>query len=182
MTRTTAAVLAALLALLAVPLRGAEPDDAVHITPLVRDGRLLVSFELPGGVTDEVRETIRSGLQTSFVYDFELRRGVPLWLDRVLAVATVNATVQYDNLTGRHQLSRSIDGRVEDARTTESEAEVERWLTRFERLPLFGTDGLEPNSEYYVRVRARARPRSTWSLLPWDRGGVWGHARFTFLP
>jgi hypothetical protein len=181
-TSRRATLLVACLALLSVSVRGAEPDDGVRVTPLVRDGQLLVSFELPGGVTDEVRQTIRSGLQTSFVYDFELRRGVPLWLDRVLAVATVSATVQYDNLTGRHQLSRSIDGRVEEARTTESEAEVERWLTRFERLPLFATEGLEPNSEYYVRVRARARPRSTWSLLPWDRGGVWGHARFTFLP
>ena len=65
---------------------------------------------------------------------------------------------------------------------TENQAEVDRWLTKFDRVPLFRTTELEPNAEYYVRVRARARPRSTWSLLPWDRTGAWGHARFTFLP
>jgi hypothetical protein len=171
----------ALVAALSV-IVAAAPGDEVRITPLVRDGQVLVSFDLAGGVTDEVRQTIGSGLQTSFVSEFELRRGVTLWLDRTLALVTVTASVQYDNLTRRHQLSRSIDGRVESAQVSENEGEVERWLTHFDRLPLFATSDLEPNAEYYVRVRARARPRSTWSLLPWDRGGAWGHARFTFLP
>jgi hypothetical protein len=165
---------------LAAPV--ADPPDVVRVTPLPRDGEVYVSFALDGGVTDEVRETIASGLQTAFVYDFELRRDVPGWVDRTIATASVTASVQYDNLTRRHQLSRSVDGRVEAARVTEDIGDVVRWLTTFERLPLFSTAELEPNSEYYVRVRARARPRSTWSLLPWDRGGAWGHAKFTFLP
>jgi len=165
---------------LAAPL--ADPPDVVRVTPLARDGEVYVSFTLDGGVTDEVRETISSGLQTAFVYEFELRRNVPAWVDRTLATATVTASVQYDNLTRRHQLTRSVDGRVEAAQVTEDLNEVVRWLTTFNRLPLFSTSDLEPNAEYYVRVRARARPRSTWSLLPWDRGGAWGHAKFTFLP
>jgi Domain of unknown function (DUF4390) len=165
---------------LAAPL--ADPPDVVRVTPLPRDGEVYVSFALDGGVTDDVRETIASGLQTAFVYDFELRRDVPGWVDRTIATATVTASVQYDNLTRRHQLSRSVDGRVEAARVTEDIDDVVRWLTTFERLPLFSTAELEANSEYYVRVRARARPRSTWSLLPWDRSGAWGHAKFTFLP
>jgi hypothetical protein len=162
-----------------VPSGGAEP---IRVMPLPRDGQVYVSFELAGGVTDEIRETIRSGLPTSFAYDFELRRDTALWVDRTIAMATVVATVQYDNLTRRHQLSRVIDGRVEAALVTENPAEVVPWLTKFDRVPLFRTADLEPNAEYYVRVRARARPRSTWSLLPWDRNSAWGHARFTFLP
>lgn len=174
----------ALIVLASLSVAAAPPltPGPIRVTPLARDGQLLVSFELPGAVTGEIRETIRSGLPTSFAYDFELRRGVPLWIDRTLAVATVLATVQYDNLTGRHQLSRSIDGRVEAALVTEDAATVEQWLTRFDRVPIFSTADLETNAEYYVRVRARARPKSTWSILPWERGGAWGHARFTFLP
>src|SRR4051812_7945479 len=171
-----------LLALAAPAARAADPPDVVRVTPLARDGEVYVTFTLDGGVTDEVRETIASGLQTAFVYEFELRRHVAMWVDRTIATATVTASVQYDNLTRRHQLSRSVDGRVETARVTEDANQVARWLTTFDRLPLFSTSDLEPNSEYYVRVRARARPRSTWSLLPWDRGGAWGHAKFTFLP
>jgi hypothetical protein len=172
--------LSAFIVALAAP--AADPPETVRVTPLPRDGDVFVSFALDGGVTDEVRETIASGLQTAIVYDFELRRDVPGWVDRTIATATVTASVQYDNLTRRHQLSRSVDGRVEAARVTEDIGDVVRWLTTFERLPLFSTADLEPNSEYYVRVRARARPRSTWSLLPWDRGGASGHAKFTFLP
>jgi Domain of unknown function (DUF4390) len=154
--------------------------ELIRVTPLVRDGHVLVSFELSGGFTDEVRETIQSGLQTTFSYDLELRRGVPVWVDRTLAISTVSASVQFDNLTRRHQLSRSVDGRVEEAKVTEREDDVQRWLTSVERLPLFRTADLEPNAEYYVRVRVRTRPKATWSLWPWGTG-IWGHARFTFL-
>jgi hypothetical protein len=175
-------LLFALLALTRPTLQAAGPVEAIRMRPLVRDGQVYVTFDLAGGLTDEVRETIRSGLPTTFVYEFELRRGIPLWIDRTLVVTTVTATVQYDNLTRRHQLSRTIDGRVEPAEVTESDAVVERWLTSFERLPIFSTNDLEPNVEYYVRVRAQARPRSTWSLWPWASGGASGHARFTFLP
>jgi hypothetical protein len=155
--------------------------DAVRVTPLARDGQVYVSFSLDGGLTPDMRETIRSGLQTTYAYDIELRRGVAIWFDRTLAATTVTATVQFDNLTRRHQLSRSIDGRVDAAEVTESEEEMGKWMTSFDHLPLFSTSDLEPNSEYYVRVRARTRPRSTWSLWPWG-GAQWGHASFTFIP
>jgi uncharacterized protein DUF4390 len=161
---------------------GPSAPDAIRVTPLVRDGQVYVTLRITGAFSNELRDTIKSGLQTTFVYDFELRRGVALWVDRTLALATVQASVHFDNLTQRHQLSRSVDGRVEAATVTESEAEAERWLTSFERLALFSSAELEPNSEYYVRVRVQARPRSTWSFWPWERGSAWGHARFTFLP
>jgi hypothetical protein len=55
-------------------------------------------------------------------------------------------------------------------------------LTKFERLPLFSSAGLEPNAEYYLRVRARTSPRTSWVLWPlWGRE-VAGIAKFTFIP
>lgn len=79
-------------------------------------------------------------------------------------------------------LSRSFDGRIEGNRVTEDEADVRRWLTVFERLPLFATADLELNSEYYVRVRARTQPHDSWLFWPWDRGLVSANANFTFIP
>ncbi len=154
----------------------------LHVQPLARDGRVLVSFELAGGVDRDVEEAIHSGLLTTFTYEVELRRGVTLWLDRTVQEATVSVTVQYDNLTRQHQVQVLVDGRVQDARVTTDEDAVRRALTVFERLPLFTTDGLEPNSEYDVRVRARTRPRGGWFLWPFDRGVAAGRARFTFIP
>lgn len=173
------------LAVAAAGLMGATLLAAVtiRVTPLARDGQLLVSFELAEGFTDEVRAAIHSGLATTFTYDIELRRGVPFWVDRAIASATVEASVRYDNLTRRHQLSRTVNGRIEpNAIVTENEDVVRRWLTTFERLPLFSTTDLETNDEYYVRVRVRTRPRTSWALLPWGGGAASGEAKFTFIP
>jgi hypothetical protein len=170
---------ASVLILLGVCLRAAE---VVRVRPLARDGVVLVSFELAEGFTDDVQTAIHAGLPVTFAYDVELRRGVPLWIDRAIAASTVTASVRFDNLTRRHQLSRTLDGRMEpDATVTENEDIVKRWLTTFERLPLFKTTYLEPNAEYYVRVRARTHPRN--SLFPWPwSGGASGLSKFTFIP
>jgi hypothetical protein len=141
-----------------------------------------VSVDLSDGLTADVREAIRSGLSTTFSYVVELRRGASAWFDQTIAAVTISATVRFDNLTRRYQMSRTVDGRVEDAQPTEDADAVARWMTHIERLPLSRTGTLDANAEYYVRVRAHARPRTTWVLWPWDRGLVAGIARFTFIP
>jgi hypothetical protein len=171
-----------LAVLLAFALFDAGAPDGIQVTTLARDGHVLVSFVLAGDVLEEAEAGIQAGLPTTFTYEVELRRSVSIWFDRTLETVTVAASVQFDTLTGRHQLSRSQDGRLEDSRVTENRAEVRRYLTSFERLPLFATADLEPNVEYYVRVRVRTRPRVTWFFWPWDRGLASGRARFTYIP
>ena len=172
-------LLGVLLATLTAPLTAA---DIVRVNSLARDGKVWVSFELADGFTPDVRDAIHSGLPTTFTYDIEMRRSVPFWPDRTLASATIAVSVTYDNLTRRHSLSRSFDGRIEGNRVTEDETEVRRWLTAFDRLPLFATADLEANTEYYVRVRAQTQPHDSWFFWPWDRGLVSANASFTFIP
>ena len=176
--RLRCALLLAVAALTA-PLAAAE---VVHVSSLARDGKVWVSFELQDGFSPEVRDVIHSGLPTTFTYDVELRRNMPFWPDRTLASATIAVSVTYDNLTRRHQLSRVFDGRLEGNLVTEDEADVRRWLTVFERLPLFATAALEANTEYYVQVRARTEPHDAWFFWPWDRGMASANANFTFIP
>jgi hypothetical protein len=155
--------------------------DTLKVVPLVREGQLLVSCQLADGYTKDVHDVIQSGLKTTFTYTVELRLKVPVWVDRVVETATVTTTVQFDNLTRRHSMSRYLDGRVEDARVTEDEAVVREWLTAFEKLPLFKTSRLEANREYYVVVRAAARPSSNVPIWPWGTS-VSGMTKFTFIP
>lgn len=152
------------------------------VQPIARDGQVLVSFELSNGLTPDVRDAIQSGLPTTFSYVVELRRATAIWLDRLIASVTISVSVRFDNLTRRYQMSRSVDGRVEEARPTEDQDAVRLWMTRFDRVPVSVTSTLEANGEYNVRVRAQARPRNTWSLWPWDRRSIFGYAKFTFLP
>jgi hypothetical protein len=156
--------------------------QTMRVNSLARDDRVLVSFELPDAFNDDLRAAIQSGLPTSITYDVELRKATSLWVDRLIATARVTAGVRFDNLTRRYQVSVMRDGRVDETRVTESEEVVRRELTVFQRLPLFSTATLEPNAEYYVRVRAETRPRNSLFVLPWERGGVLGSTKFTFLP
>ena len=140
-----------------------------------------VSCALSDGFTPELRDAIRSGLSITFTYDIELRRTVPIWPDRTLTFATVAVSVTYDTLTRRHQLTRTVDGRIDASKITEDEVEVRRWLTGLESLPLFATSRLEPNTEYYIRVRARTQPHDSVVFWPWDRG-LSANTPFTFIP
>jgi hypothetical protein len=172
----------ALAAVLAIAATVAVSAQTIRVTSLARADRVLVSFELSQGFNEDVRAAIQSGLPTSITYDVELRKATSLWVDRLVGTARVTASVRFDNLTRRYQVSVMQDGRVEDSKVTDSEDAVQQALTVFSRLPLFSTTTLEPNAEYYVRVRAETRPRNTLFALPWERGGVLGSTKFTFLP
>jgi hypothetical protein len=162
---------------LATTLAAAE---GLRIVPLVRDDRVLVTFELADGFTEEVRAAIRSGLKTTFTYTVDLRLEVPAWVDRTIATTVVANSVEYDNLTRLHNVVRVLDGKVESTQVTESETIVRQLLTSFQRLPLFRTSILEPNREYYVRISATARPSNGAFLWPWG-SGTSGQAKFTFV-
>jgi len=158
--------------------------QTIQVTPLAREGKIYVSFKLAEGLTDEVSEAIHSGLTVTFSYDVDLKRSAAVWIDRTIASATVSASVKYDTLTRRYSVTRAYDGRISSAESTESDDVVRGWLTSFERLPLFTTNGLEPNAEYYLRVRVRTSPKIAMMFFwPWgERHDVAGMARFTFIP
>jgi uncharacterized protein DUF4390 len=154
----------------------------VRVTPLVREGRVWVSFGVADGLTPDLRQAVFSGLPVTFTYDIDLRRGVAFWPDRVIKTVTIAITVTFDTLTRRHALVRTFDGRIEATKSTEDEAEVRRWLTGLDAVPLFPTSDLEANTEYYVRVRARTKPQDSIIFWPWDSGLVSTNANFTFIP
>jgi hypothetical protein len=156
----------------------AQAAETLRITPIVGEHHVLVSFELADAYTDAVRQAIASGLRTTFTYQLELRTSASIWMDRTIVTAVVTASDRFDNLTRRHTLTRTIDGRVEDALVSDNENVVRQWLTTWNRLPLCETSKLDPTRDYYVRINARARP-SGESLLGLART-ISGQAKFTF--
>lgn len=168
--------------LLALSLPSVALAQSLKVAPLSRDGQVLVSFELGQEITDEIREAIHSGLTYSFVYKVDLRRSAAIWFDRTIASAVVTAAVRYDNLTRRYHVTRLIDGRTDWADTTDREEIAWGWLTSgFDRLSLFSRTSLQPNAEYYLRVRAHATPRNAAFLMPWQGDDVVGSVKFTFM-
>ena len=155
-------------------------EGTLRIIPLIRAEQVIVSVDLDNGYTDEVRQVISGGVRTTFTYDVDLKMIVPAWVDRTIATAVVTTTDHYDTLTRIHNLSRTVDGRVVEARTTESEAIAKKWLTSLSGLVLCRTSRLDEHREYYVRISARVRPPGA-TLLGWATG-VTNLAKFTFVP
>ena len=135
-TLTLSGTVLGLLLLLATGANiGAAADQSIQVVPLTRDGYVFVSFAVNGVVDEEMEQTIQSGLPTTFEYDVELRRQSPLWFDRSLGSVELAATVRYDNLTRRYQISLQQDGRVFETRPTDKAAEVKEVVSTFRRLP-----------------------------------------------
>lgn len=153
-------------------------QETLRITPFITDNRVVVSFELNDAYTESVRDAIASGLRTTFTYQLELR--TPAWIDRTVGTTIVATTDQYDNLTRRHTLTRTIDGRIEGALVTEDDAVVKSWLTKWIRVPVADTAKLDPARDYYVRVTTHARPLGG-SLLGLTKT-ITGQVKFTFVP
>ena len=170
------AVVCSLLLFLATAAPRAQ--ETLRITPFISDGRVLVTFELNDAYNEGVREAIASGLRTTFSYELELR--TPALIDRTIATTIVATTDQYDNLTRRHTLTRTIDGRVEEVLVTEDTAVVRTWLTRWVRVPVADTARLDPARDYYVRVTTHAKPLGG-SLLGLTKT-ITGRVKFTFVP
>jgi hypothetical protein len=175
MTRIAAILTAVMMAAAAV-----AAAESLRIVPIVHDTQLLVSFEMADAYTDEIRDAIASGLQMTFDYDVQVRMVVPAWVDRTIATATISTTVKYDNLTRRHTLSRSVDGRIQETTVTGDEMIVRKWLTTLTRLPVCPASRLEADRDYYVRINARVRP-NRGSFLGWAKA-VSGQTKFTFVP
>ena len=164
--------------LLLLAVATVRSQETLRITPFINANRVVVSFELNDAYNDAVREAIASGLRTTFTYQLELR--TPGWIDRTVGTAIVATTDQYDNLTRRHTLTRTVDGRVEDVLVTEDDAVVKTLLTKWSRVPVADTARLDATRDYYVRVTTRTRPLGG-SLLGLTKT-ITGQVKFTFIP
>ena len=153
----------------------------VRVTPLIDNGQVFASFTAPESYSADVREAVQSGLPTTVTYTVELRQASLVWFDRTLATTIVAAAIKFDALTTSYQVTRMADGQVLSSDRTAKEDDVKKWSTEFERVKLSNGDGLEPNGEYYVRVRARATPHRSFILWPWGRDDAAGRADFTFI-
>jgi hypothetical protein len=185
MNRRAIVIAVALMALIASADRqawAAATEQTLQVAPLPRDGEVLISFKLGEALTDDIRNAIHSGLTVSFVYKVDLKRNSAVWIDRTIASAVVTATVRYDNLTRRYHVTRLIDGLTDGAEKLDREEAAWAWLTAsFDRMSLFSRVPLEPNGDYYVRVRAHTTPRNAGFIWPWQGDDFVGFAKFTFI-
>jgi len=178
MTRRAAAILCAWLAVAVTVLAA----DDIRVTPLVVDEtRIFASFQAASAFSADEETVMRSGLPLTFTYTIEVRKPASVWFDSTIGRTTVSASVKHDNLTGSFQVSKAQDGQVVWSESTTDETEARGWMTVFEKIPVAVTRPLEPNAEYYLRVRLHTNPRSRFSIWPWGRDDGSGRADFAYI-
>jgi hypothetical protein len=162
-----------------LPARGAE---IVELVPVYRRDKVYVSFRMTGAFNEDVERAVAAGLPVTFRYTVELKKVRAVWLNKKITTRRIRTTVTYDNLTERYKLSREIDGEVDASDMVSDPEAMRRFMVTFDALELFDTSVLEPNGEYYVRVKGVVRDRNLFLFIPWDVGSGWKKAYFTYLP
>lgn len=174
--RLAVVVVASLVALTA----GAA--EIVDLVPLIRKDKIRVSFGMKDAFSADVEQAIASGLPVSFDYEVQLKKVRTAWLNQKMIARRIRTTVAYDNLTKRHTLTREIDGQIVTTEVASDPNAMQRFMTRFENLELFDTSLLEPNGEYYLRVKGFVKERNLFLFIPWDLGSGWKKSYFTYIP
>ena len=159
-----------------------EAASIVDLTPVVRGGGIFVSFRATDAFSEEIEHAIATGLEVAFRYNVELKRARGFWFDAGVARREVRATVRYDNLTKRYQLTREVSGKMDSTEIVADAEAMRRFMTSFDSLRLFELSELTPNERYYVRVKGVLREKNLLLFVPWDFETGWTEAHFSYVP
>ena len=162
-----------LLAMMAAPGLGArqkvEPEPEIADLTVRTEGEdLWASYRLEGCLPEEVMERIQSGIPIRFRHKIEAVEKRPglFAADRVFARTLIETRVEYDSLTQRYQLNRTLEVRsrqkrrapppASDQMVTGSIDEMQEWMTRVNDVPLGDPSRpFPPDVDLHVRVEPR---------------------------
>jgi len=143
------------------------PEASVSNLQAAVDGdRVLVSLVLRNGLGGDLAARLESGLPTPILYRFELLRDRKRWYDRGLAGNTLEVEAVYDAVTREYTVSHRLDDKLVDSRTVRDRKDLERAMTRLERVPVFSVERLPRGPRYLVRARAELGTRTMLWVVP----------------
>lgn len=178
-TRRLASLL--LLALVVAPDVGArqrvEPEPEIADLTFRTDGDdVWTSYRLEGCLPEEVMERIHSGIPIRFRHRVEMVEKRPglFAADRVFARTLIDTRVEYDSLTQRYQLNRTLEIRsrqkraapppTNDQMVTGSVDEMQSWMTLATDVPLSDPSRPFPQ-DVDLHVRVEVSLGRHWFLL-----------------
>jgi hypothetical protein len=159
-----------------------EPPEGAEILGLQVENQphdLLVSFNLQGAFTGEVREQIDSGLPVTFNHYVEVMHRRAAWFDGTLVRKVISTTVSYDTLTRQYRLTRSINDEAVETAVSDKADEMERFMTSVSRLRLCDPVDLRGDTPLYLRVKSRVQKRFVFFFIPWNFETSWARVKLT---
>lgn len=161
-----------LLALLAPG--AAVADGRVRELDVRLDGRrVLLGFRLEDGFDRDLLERVRSGLPTSFTYEFELLRDHKRWFDRPLDSGDLQVVAMFDAVAQEYLVNYKLNGKLVESRMVRSLEDLRRAMTQFEGLPAFTLEPLPSRWRLLVKVRAILGTKTVFSIIPTREATDW---------
>ena len=145
--------------------------------------RALVSFQLSNALTAETLERIHSGIPVTFRYRVDLLapRGFRMIPPKRLARTLVQTSVEYDALTRRYALLRTLEVKsrrkrddadpTEQRRSTGSHEEMRVWMTELTDIVLLDPKP-QQSRELRIRVESALGRRYQFLIFPTTVGAA----------
>jgi hypothetical protein len=173
-------VLLTLAVAVALPALAKQREDAKpaieELSARWAGNRAYVSYQLSGSLPAETLDKIHSGIPVGFRHRIEIvskRRGL-FAPDKLVARVIVDKQVEYDSLTQRYTLKRTVEIKSqqkssapeprEERQVIDSEGEMRSWVATQDEIPLFDPARPFPE-EADLRVRVEVALGRRWFLL-----------------
>ena len=142
-------VMAANLVLPASVLADTTPDLVVRVS----GSTLHVSFDLRSGEAPDVERRLGSARPVTVTWHIDVRRDVPLWVDRDRRRAEFTVRVR-PQAPGRYAIERFLNGGMVGQPLSADRDDTIRHLTSFESLTLPGAVPRAAGTRHRVTIRA----------------------------
>ena len=119
--------------------------------------RLVLDVSLKDGFSDDVVESIKSGVPVGITYTVVLKRNIPFFYDKKVAIRTIKKYVKFDTLKEEYKIIDNNGKRI-----TEDFNEVVRKMAQLDSIHLILNKKLDKKEKYYVNVKAELNSKQTW--------------------
>ena len=113
---------------------------------------LLLSVTVDGAFTERMQEAILNGISTSFSYVITVTRKRALFPDKQVHEINLTHTVKYDTLRRTFTVRRSWENYR--PLTTDTFAEVKRWMSEIHDVPVIPLESLDKDTRYRINAKA----------------------------
>lgn len=114
---------------------------------------LLLNLKVKGAFAGRIRQTVLSGVPTTFSFFIRLEENRTLWTDKELAGIVLIHTVKYNNMKKEFTIHRSWEeNRPLSARSLD---EAEKLMSEVANYPVISLDRLKKGVQYEISAKAK---------------------------
>ena len=130
---------------------------------LVNTEKELITLEaqLEDAFSEKILEAIHSGVAITFTFEVELRKQASVFGDDVVSENKIMQTIQYDTLKKVYQFT-SQGKNVNRTVSTKENGRYKDLMRTLKDIPIGHTYKLDPEEQYYARVKAKMESDGLW--------------------